>query len=162
MVHRERKKIKREDFSLRILASRCFWSKAVLLQVDFKLKEIQVSELIRCPSLCVKPEIFCSEECRRQSCKTEEGEIVGMQECWVTSYLESELGKLLQADSLDTAAPILVSCVCTELKQNSFQAIVFALGTCLPICSPAVHHCLRSRINVPTPACQQSNSLKLL
>lgn len=85
-----------------------------------------------------------------------------MQEHWVTCYLESELGELLQADSLLTAAAILPSCVCTELKQGSFRAIVFALRTCLPICSPAVHHCLHSGINVPTPARQQSDSLKLL
>ena len=77
MVHREK------DFSLKILASRCLWSGAVQLLVDFKLKKIQVSErlLIRCPSLHIKPETFCFEECGRQSCKTKEGEIVGMQEC---------------------------------------------------------------------------------
>ena len=144
------------------MASRYPWSGTVLPPADFKLKEIQVSELIRCPSLCIKPEIFCFEECRRQSCKTEEGEIVGMQECWVTCYLASELGKLLQADSLGTAAPVLPGCVCTELKQGSFQAVIFALRTCLPICLPAVHHCLHSGINVPTPACQQSDSRKLL
>lgn len=88
--------------------------------------------------------------------------MVGMQECWLTGCLESELGKLLQMDFLGTAAPILLRCVCPELKQGLFQAIVFALQTCLPICSPAVHHCLHSGINVPTPACQQSDSPKLL
>lgn len=57
---------KEKDFSLRILASRCLWSRAVLLPADFKLKEIQVSELIRCPSLSIIPEMFCFEGCRRQ------------------------------------------------------------------------------------------------
>lgn len=86
-------------------------------------------------------------------------------DCWhagITCCLESELSKLLQTDFLGTAAPILPSCVCPKLKQSSFQATVFALQTFLPICSPAVHHCLHSGINAPTPACQQSDSLKLL
>lgn len=41
----------KEDFSLRILASRYLWSGVVLLLVDFKLMEIQVSELVRCSVL---------------------------------------------------------------------------------------------------------------
>lgn len=86
-----------------------------------------------------------------------------MQECWLTNCLESELDKLLQTNFLGIAALILLSCICPELKQGLFQVnTVFALQTCLPIWSPAVHHCLCSGINVPTPASQQSDSLKLL
>lgn len=101
-------------------------------------------------------------EVQKTKLQDQEGEIIGMQECWLTCHLERELGKLLKTDSLCTAAPILLGCVCPELKQGSFQASVFALQTCLPICSPAVHYCLHSGINVPTPACQQSDSFKLL
>lgn len=46
--------------------------------------------------------------------------MVGMQECCLDGGLESELGKLLQMDFLGTAAPILLNCVCPELKQGSF------------------------------------------
>lgn len=102
-----------KDFSLRILALRSLWRGAVLLPVDSRLKEIQVSEhlLIRWHCSSIKPEAFCFEECRRQPCRNKAGENAGTQEHWVTSCLGSEL---LWAESLGTAAPILLSCVCTE------------------------------------------------
>lgn len=107
MAHREMQR------SLRILALRSLWRGAVLLPVDSRLKEIQVSEhlLIRWHCLSIKPEAFCFEECRRQHCRNKAGENAGTQEHWVTSCLGSEL---LWAESLGTAAPILLICVCTE------------------------------------------------
>lgn len=56
MVHRE---IREKDFSLRILACRLSSEQGCQLLVDFKLKEIQVSEHIRCPTLCIELETFC-------------------------------------------------------------------------------------------------------
>lgn len=85
-----------------------------------------------------------------------------MQEYWLTAYLASDLGKLWQVDSLGIAAAIQSRCVFTDIKKGTFQAILFALRTYLPTCSPAIHHCLHSEINVLTPACQQSNSFNLL